>query len=691
MKNTILAVMSCLMVICTHGQGNARWLRYAAISPDGTTILFSYKGDIYSVPSTGGTAVPLTLSESYEFAPVWSHDGRSIAFASDRYGNFDVFIMPARGGEAKRLTGHSTAEIPSSFSADDRSVYFSASRQDLVTHAQFPVRVLSELYSVPATGGRVAQVITSPAIDATVSPDGSKLIYHDQKGYENNWRKHHTSSITRDIWSYEFNTGKFTQLTTFKGEDRNPVFDGNGTDYYYLSEQPSSFNVFKSSLANPSSFTQITRFEKNPVRFLTKALNNMLCFCYNGDIYTLIPGGEPRKLDISVNTDGRSDMDKIVPVNSDFTGLALSPNGKEYAYTFRGEIFVSSIKGGITKRITNTPWQERSVDFSSDGRSLVFASEKDRNWNIYKISISRKEEPYFYASTMLKEEEVIATPAEEFQPRFSPDGKEVAYLEDRVTLKVIDLATKKSRTIVPADKNYSYADGDQYYQWSPDGKWFLVQFGYPNRMFVPEVGLVSADGKGEVTNLTQNGYGDLMPKWGLDGKMMTWFSDRQGSLQQGGGTVTADIYGLFFSREAFDRFNLSKEDFDLLKEQEDKKKTDEEKEKADKEKKGTSTNKKAQDAKKIEEAKADEKDSTKKEVVIQWENLTDRKLRLTTQTSRLADAALSKDGEKLYFLTSFDKGYDLWVTETRTKETKQLKKLGPKAPRGCCCPTTGSS
>ena len=74
------------------------WLRYTAISPDGRTILFCYKGDIYSVPAAGGTATPKTLGESYEFAPVWSHDGATIAFASDRYGDFDVFVMPATGG-----------------------------------------------------------------------------------------------------------------------------------------------------------------------------------------------------------------------------------------------------------------------------------------------------------------------------------------------------------------------------------------------------------------------------------------------------------------------------------------------------------------------------------------------------------------------------------------------------------------
>ncbi len=139
-------------------------MRYPAVSPDGQTILFSYKGDIYSVSARGGTAIPLTISESYEFSPVWSHDGRWIAFASDRYGNMDVFVMPATGREARRLTYYSEAEIPSSFTADDKDVLFSASRQDQVTNAQFPVSVMSELYSVPASGGRVSQVLPIPAV-----------------------------------------------------------------------------------------------------------------------------------------------------------------------------------------------------------------------------------------------------------------------------------------------------------------------------------------------------------------------------------------------------------------------------------------------------------------------------------------------------------------------------------------------
>jgi tricorn protease len=631
-----------------QAQENPLWMRYPAISPDGQTILFSYKGDIYSVPSKGGLAVPLTISESYEFAPVWSHDGRWIAFASDRYGNFDVFIMPATGGEARRLTYFSGDEIPSSFTADDKKILFSANRQDVVTNAQFPVSVMSELYSVPVGGGRVGQVLPVPAIEATVNAAGDKLIYEDQKGYESDWRKHHTSAVTRDIWLYDLHTGKYQQLTTFKGEDRNPVIAANDQDYYYLSEQDGTMNVYKSTLAAPDKSMQLTHFARNPVRFLTMSKDNTLCYGYDGEIYTQKPGGDAQKVSIRIMEDGRTTLDKVLPVNGGVTEMTLSPNGKEIAFVFRGEIFVTSVDGGITKRVTNTPWQERSVNWSPDGRTLVYAAEKDKNWNIYTMSIIRKEEPYFYASTVLKEETVVATPAEEFQPAFSPDGKEVAYLEDRTTLKVINLATKKTRVVLPADKNYSYADGDQYYEWSPDSKWFLVQFGQPERVMSPEVGLVAADGKSAVINLTLSGYNDYGPKWAMDGKMLIWGSDREGARQQAGYAITADVYGMFFSKDAFDRFKLTKEELALVKEAEAK----------------DTANKK--------------KDTGVKNIVIDWDHLTDRKRRLTTHTSDAADWLLSKDGEKLYYLSRFEKGYDLWVTELRTKETKLFAKLGAR-------------
>ncbi len=660
-------VMVCLLFASVAGADDAPlWLRYPAISPDGRTIAFTYKGDIYSVPANGGAATPVTISESYEFAPIWSHDGRSLAFASDRYGNFDIYVMPSIGGEARRLTYHSNGEIPSTFTVDDQAVLFSGYRQDVVTNVQFPISMMDELYRVPVGGGRVTQVLPAPARDATLNSSGDRLIYHDIKGYESNWRKHHTSAVTRDVWTYDFKTGTYRQVTQFPGEDRNPVFGASDDEFYYLSEQSGSFNVHKSSLSAPTKSVPLTHFTRHPVRFLTRSRDDTLCFGFDGEIYTLRPGGEPQKVAVRIAVDGRGTLDRIVPVNDGFTEMSLSPNGKEFAYVFRGEIFVSAVDGGATKRITNTPWQERSVRFSPDGRRLVYAAEVDNNWNVHTASIVRKEELYFYLSTVLKEEPVVATQGEEYQPAFSPDGKEVAYLENRVVLKVIDIASKKTRTLMTADRNYSYADGDQYYEWSPDGKWFLVQFGHPERVFTPEVGLVAADGKGAIHDLTQSGYDDSRPKWVMDGKMMIWGSTREGTRQQGGDSAGSDVYGLFFTRAAFDRFNLTKEEFALLKEQEE----EQDKKKKEAEEKASGTKGKA----------AAETDKTApKPVVIDWENLADRKARLTVHTSPATDWILSKDGEKLFYLTKFEKGNDIWVTELRTKETKPFAKIGAQA------------
>jgi len=644
-----------------RAQDRPLWLRYPAISPDGKTILFSYMGDIYKVPAAGGQALPLTIGEAYDYAPVWSHDGRSIAFASDRFGNFDVFVMPASGGEAARLTFHSRAEVPTSFTADDKNILFTAARQDLVTNAQFPMGLFSELYCVPVTGGEAALVLTQPAIAATVSPSGDKIIFHDQKGYESDWRKHHTSAVTRDIWVYDLKAKKYTRLTSFAGEDRNPVFDSDGDGYFYLSEQNGSFNVFRSSLSHPDVSNPVTDFKRNPVRFLSRSNAGALSFGYDGEIYTKAGAAAPARVDVRIAQDGRRALPHTMPLSGGITEMSVSPNGKELAYVFRGEIFVGSVEGGVVKRITNTPWQERMVNWSPDGRTLVYAAERDNNWNVYTTAIVRKEEPYFYASTILKEDMVVATPAEEFQPAFSPDGKEVAYLENRVVLKVINLATKESRTILPAKYNYSYADGDQHYEWSPDGKWFLVQFGVV-RLFTPQAGLVSSDGRGEVINLTKSGFDNVSARWGMDGTMMYYGCTREGAANVDGSPVSYDVYGMFFTREAYDRFKLSKEDYSLLKEQEDKAKEEKAKQEAAD---------KAKDAK----GAAVNKEEPKKDIVIELDGIDQRKARLTIDSADIAGAVIDKKGEKLFYLARFEQGYDLWVTELRTRDTKLFVKL----------------
>ncbi|MCB0571309.1 MAG: PD40 domain-containing protein [Phaeodactylibacter sp.] len=631
------------------------WLRYPAISPDGKTIVFSYKGDLYRVPTEGGQAYPLTLHDAYDYLPVWSHDGKSIAYASSRHGNFDVFLMPAEGGTSERLTYHSANDYPSDFSADDSQVIFTSSRLDLASNQQFPSGVLPELYQVPVKGGAPGMLFTTPAQDARVSSDGSLIVFHDRKGYEDEFRKHHTSSVTRDVWAYNTKEKSYRQLTSFQGEDRNPVFTPDEKGIYYISEENGSFNVFRMPLSNPGEHHQLTTLDKHPVRFLSASRDGLLCFSYNGELYTMREGESPKKVDIRILSAERYNSEQTAKVNGDFSEMALSPNGKEVAFIHRGEVFVASVAEGTTRRITNTPEQERSVSFSPDGRSLLYAGERDGSWNVYQASIKRTEEPYFFNATLIDEKPVAATPAEEFQPAYSPDGKEVAFLEERTILKVINLESKAVRTIMGAEHNYSYADGDQYYQWSPDGKWFLVQYLQP-RQWTDQAGLVSAAG-GEITNLSNSGYGASRPRWMMDGKMAVWFSSRNGKLNHSGRGGEEDAYGIFFTQDAYDKFTLNEEEYKLLKEKE------EEQKKAEK-----AEEKKEEKAKKTEPVK------------INLEGIEDRKARLTIHSTQLADAYVTKNGEKMYYLARFEKGYDLWQTDLKSKETKILAKIGTENP-----------
>jgi Tol biopolymer transport system component len=420
------------------------------------------------------------------FMPVWSHDGKWIAFASDRYGNFDIFLMPATGGEPKRLTYYSVGEVPYDFSPDDKYVIFGAARMDAADNRQFPTGYMQELYKVSVNGGRVQQILTTPAENVKFSKSGSTMIYEDRKGQENPLRKHHTSSVARDIWTYDTATGKHTKITTFAGEDRNAVFTGDEKSMYYLSEASGSFNVYTMQLNDASSAKAVTNFKTNPVRFLSIANDGTLCFSQNGDIYTK-GSADAQKLNITIATDDKYNNEKILQVSGNVKELAVSPNGKEVAFIFRGEVFTTSVEGSTTKRITNTPEQETGVSFSPDGKSLLYASERDSSWKIYQTELQRKDELYFYASTLLKETPIIVNDKENYEPAYSPDGKEIAFIENRNTLKIYNIASKQVRTLLTSKELVSMGDNDQYFQWSPDSKWLLVQYG-PEGTAYGEVG-----------------------------------------------------------------------------------------------------------------------------------------------------------------------------------------------------------
>ena len=643
--------LALLAASVLSAQETPLWLRKNAISPDGKTVAFCYKGDIYTVPVEGGVARQITTNAAYDTNPIWTADGKQIVFSSNREASFDIYITSRDGGLPKRITNYPGSETPKTVLPDGRIV-FTANLQADANFNAYPEG--PQVYVVKDINSRPELVSSIRLSEVSVNKNGV-ILYEDYKGYEDSWRKHHTSSVTRDIWMYdgasldnfkiEAGKGKFTKLSNYEGEDRQPVFAADGDTYYFISERGGkTLNLFKSSISAPGKVTQLTKYEKDPVRFVSVANNGTVVYSQNGELYVIIGNAEPKKLDITILRDEvEKEMHRLT-----FTGntnsVCPSPDGKEFAVAIRGDIFVTSSEYKTTKRITNTPEQERNVSFGKDGRSLYYSAERDGCWGVWRSVLTDKKDKGFTYALDFKEE-LFSNPGEtSFQPKVSPDGKWVAYLRNRTELVIKPTAGGEVKSLLK-DVNYSYQDGDLDFEWSPDSQYLLTDYmgigGWNN----VDIALIDIN-TGELTNLTRSGYSDSNFKWAMGGKAITWESDKNGYRSHGSWGSEDDIYVMFLDPKTKAEFLRDKEDRDLekaLKEDEKKEKDD-----AAKDDKKDSKNKK--DAKKSGKDDKDKEEKVEK-LKLTLDGRDNRIIRLTRSSNHYGDHYLTKDGTKLYYTT----------------------------------------
>lgn len=662
MKKTLSALSAILMFIGTAmAQESPLWLRRNSISPDGKQIVFNYKGDLYVVSSDGGRARQLTSNPAYDSDPIWTPDGKNIVFSSYRERSKDIFTIPHEGGSPKRLTSHPGNETPLAVLGDG-SILFKAAVQQDAAYGDFPGN--AQLYIIGKDGGRPELVTSLPISEISVSSEGD-IIYEDYKGYEDPYRKHHTSSVTRDIWHYapaagkangSFSIspdGKFTKLTSFKGEDRDPVFAADGKTFYYLSEHDGTLNIYRSDISGKSEPVQLTFHKGNPVRYLSISNDGTLAYSFDGELYTLREGGKPEKLEIEVIADQNERQVQETVFTSGATDMAVSPDGKEVAIVLRGDVYVTSTDYRTTKRITNTPEQERSVCFSKDGRTLYYAAERDGHWGIWETSLTDKDDKCFTYAVKTEEKPVTAKGETCFQPQVSPDGKSIAYLKDRTGIAVMDLKSKKEKIVLDRNVNYSYTDGDQSFEWSPDSRYILCNYQANGGWNNEDVALIDLQ-EGTVTDLTESGYSDGNFRWALNGKAMTWSSDKAGYRSHGSWGAERDIYIMFFDGKRYAEFMQDKEDraiSEMLKSDKDKKKEEKEEKK--------------------DSAKAEKKSD---KLVLDLAERKARTVKLTPYSGRLGDHYLTRDGKKLFYMVRLEKGTDLCMLDLEDKSVKVVAK-----------------
>jgi len=648
---TVLTLAALCSASVMQAQESPLWVRRNAISPDGTQIAFCYKGDIWTVSAEGGRALQITSNEAYDTDPIWTRDGK-LVFASYRDGGKDIFITSMAGGTPKRLTDIPGSETPLAVLQDGR-VLFSANLGQDPQYGGFPQG--DQLYMIGQDGGRAKLVTSLPMEQVSVNSNGD-VLYEDWKGYEDDFRKHHTSSVTRDIWlckgamsGNDFRISgdcAFRKLSPYVGEDRQPVFAADGRTFYYLSEQDGkTLNIYRSSIDSPDSPVQLTHYTDNPVRYISVSDDGLISYSYNGELWTLREGEEPKKVAIDILSDSYEKDEKQMTISGNITSIAVSPDGNEVAIISRGDVYATSIEYGTTRRITDTPEQERDLSFSEDGRTLYYSSERNGHWGIWRTSLKDKKDKHFTYSNGFEEEQFSDGDETCFQPVVSPDGKMVAFLRDRTELVVKPTKGGVTKSLLKG-VNYSYTDGDQSFAWSPDSRFLLTNYQGDGRWNNTDIALIEVE-SGKLTDLTESGYSDGSFRWALGGKAMTWTSDKNGYRSHGSWGAEDDIYIMFFDPETMVKFKMDKEDDYIASLREDEKK-----------------------------AKKDSTDKDKKpeKLDLKLEGRDDRIIRLTRSSDQYGDHYLTSDGKTLFYITPLESGYGLCKKDIKTGDVSVVKK-----------------
>jgi tricorn protease len=512
--HTPVAILINLLIAATLVAADAPLPRHPAPSPDASQIAFSWQGDLWLVPATGGDARRITAHPADERHPVWSRDGRLIAFASDRHGNADVFVVPVDGSAPPtRLTFASVTDIPCGFTPDGRAVLFTSNRA-------MGIRWMPQLWTVPVTGGTPAMLQDAFAEQAVYSPDGETLAM--VRGATKWTRRGYRGSANRDIW---LTTGEddYRRLTDFDGDDDNPSWLDAET-LAFLSSRNGRKNVFELDIAT-GAVTALTDHQGSAVRFPKSSTDgSLIAYEFEDGIWTVSPAdGVPARLSIEVPADLVVNAVERRTESDGASDLTVSPDGKLAAFVVHGDLFVTDIVSKEdqeiakppTVRLTTTPEREQQPRWAPDGNSLVFVSTRNGNFDLF--SITRADEDVAWTDSFEFTTKPIATgPENEQDPRFSPDGELIAFVRGKGQLVVAH--AQGGNEIVLNDHFYPPT-----FNWSPDGRW--IAYASEDQHANSEIFIVPASG-GEPYNVSRHPDFDENPVWSPDGKRLVWGSHR---------------------------------------------------------------------------------------------------------------------------------------------------------------------
>lgn len=508
-------VLSALVAIAAGAPApaadEARLLRFPTVHRD--QIAFTYAGDLYTVSAGGGTARRITSHPGFEMFPRFSPDGSKLAFTAQYDGNTEVFVVPSDGGEPKRLTYTATLgrddvsdrmgpnNIVMGWTPDGKNVLF---RSRMRSFNDF----VGQLYTVPADGGLAVELPLPRGGFASYSADGKQLAFNRIFREFRTWKRYR-GGMCDDVWLYDFATKKTEQLTDDAAQDIIPMFVGGRV--YFLSDRGKEmrFNLYSVDPAT-KKVERHTDFTEFDIKFPSADESNIV-FENGGFIYKFdAKGGKAEKVTIAIAEDRAGARGSLTDASKDVTAFGVSPDGKRALFGARGDVFTVPAGEGLTRNLTRTPGvHDRNPKWSPDGKSVAFVSDATGEDEIHVVPAdgSAPAKPITSGGDTYK-----------YEIRWSPDSKKILWGDKKLRLQFVDVETKKV-TLVDQAKAFEVRDST----WSPDSKW--IAFARPEVDVLNKVYLYSLE-SGKSTAVTDGWYTSSFPTFSGDGKYLYFVSAR---------------------------------------------------------------------------------------------------------------------------------------------------------------------
>ena len=509
MRKVLLLALLAISVLATTSDAGVpgRFMTYPTISGD--TIVFTYEGDLWSVPVAGGPARRLTNHPSVEDAARFSPDGKWIAFRGQYDGAPQVYVIPAAGGIPKRLTFFGSENLPVGWTPDGKKVIYRSSHENTF-------RPIAKLFAVTLDGGYPEQLPPDRATLCAYSPDGKTLVY-DRKGNEEYYWKRYKGGQYVDLWQYDFGTKQFKALTDYVGKNAYPMFAAG--KLFFVSDRGDKgvSNLYTLDLATrqAAAATKFTDFDVQ----MASTDGKRIVFVEAGHLHLFDAAtGADKLVDVDIATDRWRLADRVINPRDYIQTMAVSNDGKTAVFEARGDVLlVPSDDTQPTRNLTKTTAsRERFPQLSPDGKKVAFFSDKTGTYQIY-VTDADGTKPWEALTTDLDRTA--------YHLEWSPDGTKILFGNKDFSLFYIDVATRKLTKFATSNqmKNDEFFWEVSDYSWSPDSKWVaysFVQFNRNNRVF-----LYSLE-QNKSFPVTTDFYDSMNPSFDANGEYLYFLSYR---------------------------------------------------------------------------------------------------------------------------------------------------------------------